>query len=81
MHFNARDGSTDAARDLLAGHGWDIVEHSHSFDEISVNSNVLVLDEMFTPVISHLEDDQFIALREILNRECRLLWVTMGRVS
>ena len=52
--------------------------HTNSFDKVPVKSTVLVLDEMFTPLISHLEDDQFTALREIISRECRLLWVTMG---
>ncbi len=78
MHFSARDGSTDAVRDVLAGHGWDIVEHTSSLGTVSAKSTVLVVDELFTPVISSLSDDQFLALREIISRECRLLWVTMG---
>lgn len=77
VHFSARDGSTDAAINLLAGYGWEIVEHTHSLDTVPVKSTVLVLDEMFNPVISYLDDDQFTALHEIISRECRLLWVTM----
>ena len=78
VHFSACDGSTDAAKNLLAGQGWDVVEHTHSLDTVPMKSTVLVLDEMFNPVISTLDDDQFTALREIMSRECRLLWVTMG---
>lgn len=78
MHFSTPDGSTDASRDLLTGHGWEIVEHTHQLEKVPVKSTVLVLDEMFSPVLSNLNDDQFTALRELLDRECRLLWVTMG---
>ena len=80
VHFGAGDGSTDAARDLLIGQGWEIVEHTYSLDTVPVKSTVLVLDEMFIPVIPHLGDAQFAALREIMSRECRLLWVTLGYV-
>lgn len=54
------------------------MEHTSSLGTVSAKSTVLVVDELFTPVISSLSDDQFLALREIISRECRLLWVTMG---
>lgn len=78
VHFSTPDGSTDAARDSLASHGWEIEEHTHPVERIPVRSTVLVLDEIFSPVLSNLNDDQFTALRELLDRECRLLWITMG---
>ena len=78
VHFRTPDGSTNAARDLLTGLGWEMVEQTHLLDNVPVKSTVLVMDEMFSPVLSNLSDDQFTALRELLDRECRLLWVTMG---
>lgn len=78
VHFSTPNGSTDASRDLLTSHGWEMVEHTHQLNKVPMKSTVLVLDEMFSPVLSSLNDDQFTALRELLDRKCRLLWVTMG---
>ena len=78
VHFSTPDGSTDASKDKLATHGWDVVEHTLPLDKIPGGSTVLVVDEMFAPVLSNFNDDQFTALRELLERECRVLWVTMG---
>ena len=78
VHFRNPDGTTDGARDFLASNGWKIQEHSYSLNGLSPRSTVLVIDEMFTPTLSDLSDEMFLALREILDRECRLLWVTMG---
>ena len=78
VHFGSSHDSMGAARDLLIYRGWTVVEHDVSLSELPAQTTVLVLDEMFSPITSTLNEDQFMALRELLNRECRLLWVTMG---
>ncbi|KAH9983886.1 KR domain-containing protein [Xylariaceae sp. FL0662B] len=72
------DRSTDAARNALVDKGWQISEHSLSLDGIAENSTVLVLDEMFSPVLSDLQDEQFGVLRGLLERECKIVWITKG---
>ncbi|KAK9445239.1 Beta-ketoacyl synthase [Metarhizium brunneum] len=78
VHFKTSNGSTDAARDALAKQGWQIVEQSLSLDGVVDKSTVLVLDEMFSPVLTDLQDEQFEMLRGLLERECKILWVTKG---
>lgn len=78
VHFKTSNGSTDAARDALAKQGWQIVEQSLSLDRIVDKSTVIVLDEMFSPVLTDLQDEQFDMLRGLLERECKILWVTKG---
>jgi hypothetical protein len=78
LHFNPADGSTDAARDLLTSLGWETVEHAISDVDVPEGSTVLVMDEMFSPVISGLGDDGFNAIKLLITRNCRVLWVTMG---
>ena len=78
VHFGSSHDSMGAVRNSLICRGWKVVEHALPLSELPTQSTVLVLDEMFSPVTSKMNDDQFTALRELLNRECRLLWVTMG---
>ena len=78
VHFGSSHNPVGAVRDSLICHGWIVVEHALSLSELPAQSTVLVLDEMFSPITSKMNDDQFSTLRELLNRNCRLLWVTMG---
>ena len=79
VHFGSTDSRIAAARDLLESRGWEVVGSSHLCSEKLLDkSTVLVLDEMFSPLISNLNDSQFVALRALLDKECRVLWVTMG---
>jgi hypothetical protein len=78
VHFSTPDGSTDAPRNALTSHGWEIVDHALPFGSIPEKSTVIVVDETISPVLTDLSDEQFAALRDLIERECRLLWVTAG---
>lgn len=78
MHFGTPDGATDTSRDILTGRGWDVVEHTLPFDDVPEQSTVVVMDEIFAPVLTDLRDEQFVALRRLIDNECRILWITMG---
>ena len=74
-----QEGYIDPIRLLLAERGWDMKDHFHSaVGGLPDESTVLVLDEMFTPIISSLGDSQFLAFRQLLEKNCRVLWVTKG---
>jgi hypothetical protein len=78
VHFGTPDESTDAPRNALTSHGWEIVDHTLPFGTVPEKSTVIVVDEMISPVLTDLNDEQFAALRHLIERECRLLWVTAG---
>lgn len=81
VRFTTSNHSTAAAaRGAIAKQGWQIVDKGLSLDGIEDKSTVIVLDEMFSPVLADLQDEQFDALRGLLERECKILWVTRGYV-
>lgn len=78
VRFTTSNHSPAAARGAIAKQGWQIVEKGLSLGGIEDKSTVIVLDEMFSPVLADLQDEQFDALRGLLERECKILWVTRG---
>lgn len=79
VHFSEPQGSTDSVSRILASKGWKVVEHKLPFDTVPERGTVVVADELFAPLLPTLGDDQFAGLRNIIqDKECRLLWVTMG---
>ena len=77
-HFQPSTSSKTSLKDSLFGDGRDVVEHCIPFDSLPPKSTVLVLDEIFSPVISKLSNEQLTALRQLLDKECRVLWLTRG---
>ncbi|KAJ5487751.1 polyketide synthase [Penicillium desertorum] len=78
LHFDTPIPSADVIRDELVQRGWDTLQHSLPFDEVPPTSTVLIIDEMDRPVLSALADKQFVALRGLLEQQCRVVWVTKG---
>jgi hypothetical protein len=78
LYFGTPVPSTDAVRDTLKQKGWAVMEHSLPFEEVPPESTVLIIDEMNHPILSALADEQFTALRGLLEKQCRMVWVTRG---
>jgi hypothetical protein len=79
VHLQPAAKGKDDIKDFLTGQGWSIVEHDLPLDDrLPAQSTVLVLDELFSPVLSNLRDDQHEAMRRLIAQNCRLVWVTMG---
>lgn len=47
-------------------------------DDLPNGSTILVLDEMFSSLFSAVSDEQIAALKKLVEKRCRLLWVTIG---
>ncbi|KAJ5809731.1 polyketide synthase [Penicillium pulvis] len=78
LQFDTSLPSAEVIQDELAQKGWDTSQHSLPFDEVPPNSTVLIIDEVYQPILSALADEQFTALRGLLEQQCRVLWVTRG---
>ena len=63
--------------DRLKDEGWTM-DSRHTTDELAPNSQVLVVDELFTTVATCLTRDQWNMLQAIVRKECNVLWVTKG---
>ncbi|KAK2010479.1 putative polyketide synthase [Colletotrichum eremochloae] len=78
VHLEGRSQGKGALISSLSGAGLTITQHAELPAEVSEGSTVLVLDEVFLPVISSIRDDQLAMIQELMRRRCRLLWVTSG---
>ncbi|GFF95380.1 hypothetical protein CNMCM8927_008449 [Aspergillus lentulus] len=78
LHFGTPVPSTGTVQDTLKQKGWAVSEHSLPFEEVPLESTVLITDEMDHPILSALADEQFTALRGLLEKQCRVVWVTKG---
>lgn len=62
----------------LAEVNWQVVEHSFPFPNLQPGGIVLVMDELFTPLLKIIQRTQWQSLQKLLNRGSKILWVTEG---
>ena len=62
----------------LSDLGWHMTNHSYTALNLPVESYVLVLDEIHSPVLSKIGSDQWKALQNLLGSGKKILWVTTG---
>ncbi|PWY66001.1 ketoacyl-synt-domain-containing protein [Aspergillus heteromorphus CBS 117.55] len=58
--------------------GWEIITHTCPALEIPPSSTVLIIDEIFAPVLTQVSDEQWACLHRLITIGCKLLWVTQG---
>lgn len=79
VHFASQNSSKNEIRDYLSNNGLQILDVDlSSTSEIPEKSSVLVLDEIFSHVLVDLDNEQLQALQTLINKECRIVWVTQG---
>lgn len=62
----------------LASAGWRIKEQTAPSVNVPAKSTVLIIDELYTPVLPTVTPEQWQILKDITTRGCKLLWVTQG---
>lgn len=59
--------------------GWSIAEHVYPFTDLQPESTVIILDELFSPVLATATPTQWDAIKDlIVNKRCQTFWVTAG---
>ncbi|KAI9676001.1 MAG: Type I Iterative PKS [Caeruleum heppii] len=58
--------------------GWKVGSHDIAVSQVSPGSLVLVLDDLSSPILPSIRDDQWQALQTLLGAGNRVLWVTKG---
>ncbi|KAI1073750.1 hypothetical protein F5B20DRAFT_586947 [Whalleya microplaca] len=76
IRFTESEAPT-AVLDSLKDKGWTIESHSNA-EDLTPNSNVLVVDELFQTVTSSITSQQWDMLQAIVQKECNILWVSKG---
>ena len=69
---------TSTLRSTLERSGWQITEHTYPFQNIAPRSTILILDELFAPVLTQIKSNQWQALKTLTSLGSNLLWVTKG---
>ncbi|KAI0467452.1 PKSKA1 [Xylaria cf. heliscus] len=62
----------------LRTQGWDIRECSSVQNEITKSETVLITDELFISVMQRPDDKLWEVLKQLVQKQCRVLWVTTG---
>ena len=75
-----QDGAVSQLISSLRGRGWNLSEHTAADAAASLRpkSTVLVLDELEAPVMATASEAQWNSLKQLVQAECNLLWVTRG---
>ncbi|KAH9210204.1 KR domain-containing protein [Leptodontidium sp. 2 PMI_412] len=77
-HAKIRLSIRDSSRAVLQNSGWRITEQTYPFSDIAPGSVVLILDELFAPVLTEVSSEQWEALKTLISSGNNLLWVTKG---
>ncbi|KAB8293815.1 hypothetical protein EYC80_009297 [Monilinia laxa] len=80
VRFSETTPSLDLSlKAALEACGWNITELAYSSNEIAETGTVvLVLDELYVPVLTKINETQWEALKLLISSGNQLLWVTKG---
>ncbi|RYP43908.1 hypothetical protein DL768_009576 [Monosporascus sp. mg162] len=70
----AMEDTVAAVRQL----GWEVRHHRVPFTTVQPGNKLLILDELFTPVLASIAEDQWTGLQTLLSQDCRVLWASRG---
>ncbi|KAI1178918.1 PKSKA1 [Nemania sp. FL0916] len=62
----------------LSTRGWNIRKCSDLQDGITTSEAVLITDELFKSVMERVDDRLWSSLKQLVQKQCRVLWVTTG---
>ncbi|KAK1140322.1 Type I Iterative Polyketide synthase (PKS) [Aspergillus melleus] len=65
-------------REALTALGFRLTDVDPQSQQIQNGSTVLIIDEMYSPVLTRVTEAQWETIRHILSSDCRVLWVTAG---
>lgn len=74
--YRNQDDRAHAVIDAVREFGWEINCHDTPFADVEPGSTLLILDELFSPVLSEIDQIQWETLQRLLSIDCRVLWVT-----
>lgn len=62
----------------LVSYGLQITNHRLPLDSLQPRSTVLILEELYFPILAQSNQAQWEAIQKIVMLECKILWVTLG---
>ncbi len=79
VHFahTATDASSKI-KEKLSALKWQVIEHSFPFQQLQPGGIVFVIDELYSPMLTAIQADQWQCLQNLMNCGNRVLWLTAG---
>jgi hypothetical protein len=80
VHLAPPTDITNTAKSALRKKGWEIEDHGpvHPFSNLKPKSTVLIIDELSSPVLAKIDEQQWVAIKELAAQDHNILWVTTG---
>ena len=78
VHLAAPSEVSSGIKSALQSLGWEVSEHFAPYKQIQSNNTMLIIDELCSPILPSITEDQWEALKNILGLGSRVLWVTAG---
>ncbi|KAI0399293.1 hypothetical protein F4802DRAFT_610970 [Xylaria palmicola] len=63
---------------VLVASGWNVIHRSHPFSKPAKGAVVLILDELWRPILTQINNQQWEAIKMLISWGTPLLWVTQG---
>lgn len=76
--LNTAQNASSKILDSLRDSQWNVHNCSQPLSEIETSQTVLILDELSVSVMDRLDERQWQVLQHLVQKECRVLWVTLG---
>ncbi|RFU28992.1 hypothetical protein B7463_g7334, partial [Scytalidium lignicola] len=67
-----------SVKKTLEESGWEVSVHPYPFKDLKPNSTVVIVDELSSPILATITEAQWQAVKDLINREYGILWVTSG---
>lgn len=77
-HLTNGTSVTSTLKKALMQLGWEVEDHYPPFSNLQPKSTTLVLDELSSPLLTTVLDDQWQAIKDLTSKENKILWVTTG---
>ncbi|RDL42230.1 Acyl transferase hydrolase [Venustampulla echinocandica] len=78
VHLSEGTHIPPAISKALQTSGWQVTSHTHNSTDLPPNSTVLVLDELFSPILATISEKQWLTLKHLIAQRSKILWLTSG---
>ena len=78
VHFNKESVVGAKIKSELESYGWSFYEVEIPFDDINHDYPTLILDDLSSPLLPTIQEEQWEGLKQLTTLGSRILWVTEG---
>lgn len=77
-HLADRSHLSPGLKSVLEEHGWQVVEHFLPCNHLQPKSKILILDELSSPLLTKVNESQWLVIKKLIIDGHNILWATEG---